>query len=159
MKKNTLDAIDIRILSALQMHGQLSKSKLAELVNLSQTPCWARLEKLKQNGFIKGYHASLNFNKIIDLTRVFVTVSLKKHQKADFDRFESHIQHVDEIIDCHATGGGNDYVMNVITKNITHFQTVMDDLLNADIGIDRYIIYVITREIKTSIPKISNLLS
>ncbi|MGD8841570.1 MAG: Lrp/AsnC family transcriptional regulator, partial [Gammaproteobacteria bacterium] len=46
MKKTRLDAIDIRILSAVQKHGQLSKTKLAEIVNLSPTPCWARLKKL-----------------------------------------------------------------------------------------------------------------
>jgi len=50
MKKTALDAADIRILSALQRHGQLSKTKLAELVNLSPTPCWARLDRLKSAG-------------------------------------------------------------------------------------------------------------
>nr|WP_085310472.1 Lrp/AsnC family transcriptional regulator [Planktotalea arctica] len=47
MKKLALDAADIRILSALQQHGQLSKAKLAEISGLSATPCWARLSRLK----------------------------------------------------------------------------------------------------------------
>ena len=59
MKKLSLDATDIRILSAVQQHGQLSKTRLAALVNLSATPCWARLDRLKAAGYIRGYHADL----------------------------------------------------------------------------------------------------
>lgn len=55
MKKVGLDGTDIRILSAVQQHGQLSKTKLAELVNISPTPCWARLDRLKAAGLIRSY--------------------------------------------------------------------------------------------------------
>ncbi len=92
MKKLGLDATDIRILSAVQQHGQLSKTKLAELVNLSPTPCWARLDRLKAGGYIRGYHAELALERIIDFTQVVVTVSLSSHRKAEFDRFEGYIE-------------------------------------------------------------------
>ena len=59
MKKTRLDATDVRILSAVQKHGPLSKTKLAELVNLSPTPCWARLDRLKKAGLIRGYRAEI----------------------------------------------------------------------------------------------------
>ena len=52
MKRTALDAADIRILCALQEHGQLSKSRLAELVGLSPTPCWTRYARLKKAGLI-----------------------------------------------------------------------------------------------------------
>ena len=81
MKKIPLDAADIRILCALQQHGPLSKSKLAELVGLSPTPCWARLARLKEAGFIRGYYADLALDRIVDLCKVVVTVSLKSHSK------------------------------------------------------------------------------
>ncbi|NQZ52147.1 MAG: Lrp/AsnC family transcriptional regulator, partial [Moritella sp.] len=87
MKKIALDAIDIRILSALQQHGKVSKSKLAELVNLSPTPCWVRLDKLKKTGLISGYRTDIDLERIVDLTKVLVTISLKNHSKADFERF------------------------------------------------------------------------
>ena len=54
MKKLGLDATDIRILSAVQQHGQLSKTRLAELVNLSPTPCWARLDRIMAAGMKHG---------------------------------------------------------------------------------------------------------
>src|SRR5210317_1315674 len=97
MKRFGLDATDIRILSAVQKHGQLSKTKLAEIVNLSPTPCLARLDRLKAGGFIRGYHAEIALDRICDFTQVIVTVSLTHHRKSDFDRFEAYIRNLDEI--------------------------------------------------------------
>ncbi len=154
-----LDAADIRILSAVQTYGQLSKSKLAELVNLSPTPCYERLNRLRAAGYIRGYHAELALEKVADITAVIVTVSLVRHRKADFDRFEAHVRNMDEIIECHATGGGMDYVMTVLTGSLAAFQEVMENLLNADLNIDRYVTYIVTRQIKKSVPNLSNLTS
>jgi Lrp/AsnC family transcriptional regulator, regulator of ectoine-degradation genes len=111
MKKFGLDATDIRILSAVQKHGQLSKTKLAEIVNLSPTPCWARLNKLKTAGLIRGYRGDIALDRIGDFTQVIVTVALTHHRKSDFDRFEARIRELDEVTECIATGGGMDYVM------------------------------------------------
>lgn len=159
MKPIELDAADIRILSALQAHGQLSKSRLAELVGLSATPCWARFARLGKAGLIRGYHAEIALTKILDLAKVIVTVSLKSHRKADFDRFEQHIQQRHEITDCIATGGGMDYVMTVVTPSLPAFQALMEEMLEAELGIDRYMTYIVTREIKSSRPDIARLLA
>lgn len=159
MKPTGLDAADIRILNALQQHGQLSKSKLAELVNLSPTPCWARLDRLKAAGFVRGYHADLALERIVDFTQVVVTVSLTHHRKADFDRFEAMIMGLDEITMCIATGGGMDYVMHVFTPSLAAFQELMEGLLSADIGIDRYMTYIATRRIKSIQPNVAKLIA
>lgn len=159
MKKVGLDAADIRILSAVQQHGQLSKVRLAELVNLSPTPCWARLDRLKAAGYIRSYHAELALERIIDFTQVVVTVSLGSHRKAEFVRFEDYVQKQDEIIDCIATGGGMDYVMKVATPSLAAFQQVMDDMLSAELAIDRYLTYIATRQIKTSRPNLAKLIA
>lgn len=155
MRKIALDAADIRILSAVQQHGQLSKARLSELVNLSQTPCWARFNRLKNAGLINGYHADIALNKITDFVKVVVTVSLKEHRKSDFDRFERHIGQVDQIVECIATGGGMDYVLKVVAPNLASFQHVMDGLLSEELGIARYMTYIVTREIKSAHPNIA----
>jgi Lrp/AsnC family transcriptional regulator of ectoine degradation len=149
MKKLTLDTSDIRILNAIQNNGQLSKSALSEMVNLSPTSCWVRLTKLKKEGLIRGYHADIDVSKIADLTKVIVTVSLNKHHKLDFQKFESHIESIDEIISCVATGGGFDYVMTVISSSLVDFQDLMEQLVEDEIGIDRYITYIVTRDVKS----------
>lgn len=159
MKPTELDAADIRILCALQDHGQISKSRLAELVGLSATPCWSRLSRLKKAGLILGYHADIALSRIVGLTKVVVTVSLKSHRKADFDRFESHILRCPEVTDCIATGGGMDYVMTVVTPSLPAFQALMQGMLEADLGIDRYMTYIVTRQIKSARPDLPSLLS
>ncbi len=159
MKKTALDAADIRILSALQQHGHLSKSKLAELVGLSSTPCWARLARLKEAGFIRGYHADLALDKIVDVCKVVITVSLKSHGKADFERFEEQIRRRHEVVDCVATGGGMDYVMTVLTTSLPAFQILMDEMLSAELGIDRYMTYIATRQVKSAQPNLGRLVA
>ena len=96
---------------------------------------------------------------MIDLTKVIVTVALKTHKKSDFNRFESYIREIDEIVECFATGGGSDYVMTIISRNLTDFQCLVEQLLNEEIGIDRYVIYIITKEVKKTSPNLVTLLS
>jgi Lrp/AsnC family transcriptional regulator, regulator of ectoine-degradation genes len=160
MKTVDLDAADLRILSALQSHGQLSKSKLAEIVGLSATPCWARVTRLKKAGLIRGYHADIALSQIIaGLAKVVVTVSLKSHRKSDFERFETHIRNTPEVTDCISTGGGMDYVMTVVTSSLAAFQTVMGSMLDAELGIDRYMTYISTRQIKSTRPDLGRLVA
>jgi len=158
MKNISLDATDIRILNALQNYGNLSKSKLAEAVNLSATPCWVRLDKLKKSGLIKGYSANIALNQIIDITSVIVTISLSHHRKSDFEKFENYIKNISEITECIATGGGTDYIMKVITSNLSEFQELMNELISDDLKIDKYMTYIITKNIKSSHPNLTKLI-
>ena len=157
MKNFGLDAADIRILAAIQRHGQLSKNRLAEIVSLSPTPCWERLNRLKTAGFIRGYRGVIALDRIGDFTRVIVTVALTHHRKSDFDRFEAHIRKLDEVTECIATGGGMDYVMKIFSPNLAAFQNLMDSLLVAELGIDRYMTYIVTREVKSEPPNLAKL--
>lgn len=157
MKNLGLDATDIRILSAVQKHGQLSKTRLAEIVNLSPTPTWARLSKLKAAGLIRGYRGEIALDRIGDFTRVIVTVALAHHRKSDFDRFEAHIRKLDEVTECIATGGGMDYVMKFVCPSLAAFQSLMESLLAAELGIERYMTYIVTREVKSEPPDLAAL--
>ncbi|PWJ21393.1 Lrp/AsnC family transcriptional regulator [Jannaschia seohaensis] len=157
MKRIGLDATDIRILSAVQQHGQLSKAKLAEMANISQTPCWARLDRLKAAGFILGYHADIALARICDFTEVVVTVALIRHRKADFDRFEAFVRDRDEITECIATGGGMDYVMKVISPTLAAFESLMQAMLDAALGVDRYMTYIAMRRVKAGRPNLAAL--
>lgn len=159
MKKLDFDATDIRILSVIQEHGSLSKSKLAELVNLSPTPCWARMNKLRATGLISNYSADIAIHLIADVTKVIVTLSLSEHRKSDFERFETAINALDEVVECIATGGGTDYALKVITPNLIAFQSLMDLLLSQELGIKNYMTYIVTREVKSSKPNLKKLIA
>ena len=158
MKNIPLDATDIRILSALQHHGNLSKTKLAEVVNLSATPCWIRLGKLKTSGFIDSYSANISLKNFVDVTNVIVTISLSNHRKTDFDNFEKYIKDLDEITECISTGGGTDYIIKVITPDLKSFQELMNEMISNDLKIDKYMTYIVTKEIKSSHPNLSKLI-
>lgn len=159
MRRIGLDATDIRILGAVQKHGQVSKNRLAELVNLSPTPCWARLDRLKAAGYIRGYHAEIALDRIVDFTQVVVTVSLTHHRKADFERFEAMIHGLDEVTHCIATGGGMDYVLTTITPTLAAFQDLIETLTSGEVEVDRYMTYIATRRVKSIQPNIAKLIA
>lgn len=143
-----LDAIDLKILAVLQKRGRITKLALAEQVNLSPTPCWERLKRLEQAGIVRGYRADIDLAKLGATTTVLVEVALKQHRMEDFQVFERAMQRTDEVVECLATGGGIDYLLKVVTKDIDAYQRLMDELLTAEIGIDRYFTYVVTRSVK-----------
>ena len=86
-----------------------------------------------------------------------MTVSLGSHRKVEFDRFEDHIRNLDEVIHCIVTGGGMDYVMTIVTPNLAAFQALMDDMLSADLAIEKYMTYIATRHVKSSQPSLAKL--
>lgn len=150
MRSPKLDAIDLKILAALQREGRMTKTALAEAVNLSPTPCWERLRRLEQAGIIAGYHARISLEMLTPATIVLVEVTLKRHRHADFVRFESAVREIPEIVACYATGGGIDYMLKVVARDVDSYQRLIDRLLIDDIGIDRYFTYIVTKPVKES---------
>ena len=148
MRHDRLDATDIRILAAVQKEGRLSKAALAERVNLSPSPCWTRLRRLEDSGLIRAYHAEIALDRVARFTTVLVEVTLKQHRYEDFQRFETAIAGIDPVVECLATGGGVDYLLKVVAPDIEAYQALIDDMLQREIGIDRYFTYIVTRTVK-----------
>ena len=92
------------------------------------------------------------------ISQVVVTVSLKSHRKSDFERFEGKIAAASEVTHCVATGGGMDYVMTVVSPSLQDFQNFMDGLLSDELGIERYMTYIVTRTIKSAQPDLKRLI-
>jgi Lrp/AsnC family transcriptional regulator of ectoine degradation len=115
------------------------------------------LNRLKAAGFIRGYHADVAIDRIGNFTQVIVTIALTHHRKLDFDRFEAHIRKQNEVVECIATGGGMDYVLKIISPSLTAFQELMESLLVAELGIQRYMTYIVTRKVKSTQPDLADL--
>lgn len=143
-----LDPIDLRILGEIQREGRITKLALAERVGLSPTPCWNRLRRLEDAGIVAGYHARLALRRVTPFALVLVEVTLGAHRQADFDRFERAVRAVPEILSCWSVGGGVDYILRVVTRDIDAYQRLIDALLESDAGIDRYFTYIVTRTVK-----------
>jgi len=144
-----LDDRDIEILTILRKEGRISKSALAKRVNLSNSPCWERLRRLENAGIITGYGAHIALEKLTEHIVVFVAAELENHRAEDFKQFETAILDEPEIIACWALGGGFDYVLQIVTRNINTYQRLIDRLLDRKIGLMRYFTYIVTKEVKS----------
>ncbi|ABR62515.1 putative transcriptional regulator, AsnC family (plasmid) [Sinorhizobium medicae WSM419] len=124
-----LDAIDLRILEAIQADGRITKLALAEKAGLSPTPCWMRLRKLEKAGIVTGYHARVALRRVAPVASVMMEITLGNHRQADFDRFERAIAAIPEIVACWSVGGGVDYILKIMTADIDAYQRLVDGLL------------------------------
>lgn len=143
-----LDARDIDILKVLAEDGRITKSKLAERVGLSASPCWERLKRLEKEGLIEGYRAEIALRKLGPHVTVFVAVELTDHTAATFRIFEDAVQQYSQIVACWGIGGGYDYLMQIVTPDINAYQRLVDQMLNDRIGMARYFSYVVTKPVK-----------
>ncbi len=143
-----LDAVDLRILEAVQENARITKIALAEKVGLSPTPCWLRLRKLEEAGVVTGYHARIAFRKIAPIAHIMVQITLGNHRQSDFDRFEREISVIPEIVSCWSVGGGVDYFLMIMARDVDAYQRLIDRLLDQNIGIERYFTYIVTKLVK-----------
>lgn len=155
MNRLRLDDRDIALLATLTREGRISKTELAARVNLSPTPCWERMKRLEQAGLIRGYRAEVDLAALGPHVQVFVTVELDSHKAESFQRFERSIARLDEVTGCWAIGGGYDYLMQVIARDISAFQDLMDGLLESRAGVRRYFSYIVTKPIKELPPALA----
>jgi Lrp/AsnC family transcriptional regulator len=124
-----LSTLDIRILDQLQRDASLSTSDLAEKVGLSQSPCWRRLQKLKDDGYIRQQVAILERAKFGESIYVFATIKmapLSDQQRADFYR---KIDLAPEILECHTVFGELDVIIKVIASSLTDYQNFIFNVI------------------------------
>lgn len=148
MPAQRLDERDLAMLAILQREGRITNQRLAERIHLSPSACLERLKRLEQSGVLTGYRGEIALEKVLRCSTVYVEVTLKSHEARDFECFEAAVRETPEIVECHAIGGGSDYLMKVMALDIAHYQELIDRLLAAEIGIGRYFTYVVTKSIK-----------
>ncbi|MFN3614481.1 MAG: Lrp/AsnC family transcriptional regulator [Rubrimonas sp.] len=143
-----LDARDIAILRVLASEGRITKTALAQRVGLSPTPCWERLQRLETAGIIEGFRAEIALRKLGAHVTVFVAAELVDHTAARFRAFEEAMRRHDEVVACWALGGGFDYLVQIVTRDIDAYQRLIDAWLDARIGLARYFTYIVTKPVK-----------
>ncbi len=147
-----LDDRDLAILKILSSEGRITKAALAERVGLSPTPCWERLARLESSGLIEGYGARISLRRLGPSITVFVTVEIADHTAASFRGFEAAMQRYDEVTGCWALGGGTDYLLQVVVRDVDSYQTLVEEMLDARIGVKRYFTYIVTKSVKAGGP-------
>src|SRR5438093_9441133 len=110
-----LDRIDLRILCHLKKNSSVTNVMLADAVGLSPSPCLIRVKRLEKAGYITGYGAHIQLEKLSNVQLVFTEVTLSDHRREDFAKFEASIRGIDEIVECHLVSGGYDYLLKFVT--------------------------------------------
>jgi Lrp/AsnC family transcriptional regulator of ectoine degradation len=143
-----LDERDIQILSILQEEGRITKTALADRLNLSLTPSWDRLQRLEEKGIIESYGAKLSSPFLKNFHLVITEVELESHKEGQFARFEDAIMGFDEVLSCWSVGGGLDYILKVLVKDVSDYQDFLKRVLKANIGLRRYFSYAVLERVK-----------
>ena len=126
-----LDRIDRNIVSALARDGRLSMAELAAKVGLSKTPVQARVRRLEKDGYIRGYAAVIDRERMGEGHVAFVQVKLSDTRSAALDAFNRAVQGVAEIEQCHMMAASFDYLLKVRTRDIASYRLVLGERISA----------------------------
>lgn len=125
-----MDKIDRTLLQQLQQDATLSVAQLAEIVNLSPTPCWRRIKRLEEQGYITDRVALVNPAKVGLGMSVFVHIKTRFHNSEWLESFGKVVSDYPEIAECYRMSGEYDYLLRVVVKDIQSFDRFYKELVN-----------------------------
>jgi len=117
-----LDRIDRKILRALLGNARLSNSQVAEMVGLSPSPCWQRIRRLEQDGYIIGYVAMLDQRLLGATETVIIEVTLDRHDDEILESFGSAMAAMPEVLEVYLTTGEYDYFIKVAVNGTAGYE-------------------------------------
>jgi Lrp/AsnC family leucine-responsive transcriptional regulator len=145
-----LDKIDARILRALQSDGRISNLKLAETVHLSATAVLERVKRLTRDGFILGYEARLNPDRLGAGLMVFIEVVLDRTTHDAMNIFKAAVQVRPEILECHLVAGGFDYLIKTRVADMQAYREFVGSVIWALPGVRETRTYAVMEEVKNT---------
>lgn len=124
-----IDRVNAEILVQLQNDGRMTNAKLAEHLNMSETPCWRRLKALEETGIIEGYQANLNRRKLGLGVMAFVQLRCSEHDQAATREFHQIVNTCPNILSCHNTTGADDYLIIAVARDLDDYSIFVDTIL------------------------------
>lgn len=124
-----LDRIDRKILDALLGNARLSNSQLAEMVGLSSSPCWQRVRRLEQDGYITGYFAALDQRLLGAKETVIIEVTLDRHDDEVLESFGRAMAEMPEVLEVYLTTGEYDYFVKVAVDGTEGYERFLRERL------------------------------
>jgi Lrp/AsnC family transcriptional regulator len=124
-----MDAIDRKILSALQEDASLSVAEIGSRVGLSSTPCWKRIQRLEADGVISKRVALIDQDKIGLSITVFVSIETGDHSQDWLARFAQVVGAMPEVMEFYRMAGDVDYMLRVVVPDIAGYDTFYKRLI------------------------------
>ncbi len=143
-----LDRIDRQILEELQKNGRISYVDLGALVGLSTSPCLERVIRLENEGFIKGYTAILDPQKLDASLMVYVEIKLEYDNKRIFEQFKEAALTITNLLECHLLSGDFYYLMKVRVSDMAEYRAMLGDILRDLPGVRDTRSYMVMEVIK-----------
>lgn len=128
-KTELLDAVDMEILRALQKNARLTTKELAAMVNLSTTPVFERVKRLEQRGYVKGYVAVLDAEKLGRGFVVFCSVKMRRIGREIAEDFARVVRSIPEVTECYNISGSYDYLLKIHAPNMKYYQKFVLNIL------------------------------
>jgi Lrp/AsnC family transcriptional regulator len=122
MQKVEIDELDRKILRLLQSDASLSATAIGEQVGLSQSPCWRRIQRLKDSGLIKAQGLVIDRRKLGFDMMVFAHVKLTAHGRSKVAEFGDIIRQFPEVMECHLLLGQVDFLLRIVTPDLEAYE-------------------------------------
>lgn len=145
-----IDRADIKILAALQEDASLSTAAIAERANLSQSVCWRRIQRLRQEGVIRKDVALLDRKKLGIRAQVFAQVKLSAHGRANLAEFSDAVRAFPEVMECYVLMGAMDFLLRIVADDIEAYERFFFERLSTLPGVQEVNSVVALSEIKST---------
>jgi len=122
MQKIEIDRIDKEILRLLQQDAELSAAAIGEKIGLSQSPCWRRIQRLRNEGLIQGQVMRFDRKKLGFDVMVFAQVKLTAHGRSKVPEFAERIRQFEEVQECHLVLGNIDFLLRIVVRDIEEYE-------------------------------------
>jgi DNA-binding Lrp family transcriptional regulator len=146
----SLDALDLAILDELQRDGRLANAELARRLNLSPPAVHARVRRLEEQGFVRGYVALLDHDRLGFDMICFIHVTLQMHTSEQVERFRLAVRDMAEVLECHHVTGEFDYLLKVVVRNRQDLERFVVQRLTPLPGMARIHTSLVLNEVKTT---------
>lgn len=129
-KNSQLDQYDTKMIDILSTEGRLPVTDLAKRIGLSKTPCQVRLTRLRKQGYILGFKAIINLEKFGKEHVAFTEVKLSDTSERALHDFNTAVQTIAEVEQCHMIAGPFDYLLKVRTSDIQAYRKVLGESIS-----------------------------
>jgi DNA-binding Lrp family transcriptional regulator len=132
-----VDSIDRKILAELQQDGRLTITELAAKIGLSISPCHRRLRELERSGVIRGYRAIVDAQAVGLTFEALLFVTMRQEDRDTLLGFERAVAEIPNVVQAQRLFGDPDYLLRILTTDLTAYQRLEDDVLATLPGVQR----------------------
>ena len=144
------DDFDLKIMEILQRDATKPTTEIADLIGLSQAPCWRRIQRLREEGYVRAQVALFDRHKLGLNAQVFAHVKLNAHGRSNLTEFAEAIRGFPEVLECYVLMGSVDFMLRIVAKDIEAYERFFFDKLSQVPGVQEVNSMVALSEIKST---------